>query len=106
MLHVHSSRHGQEINSSHSYSQFTAKIKNYKSFMMMRMMMLACRTNIILKDNLAMLNLVNNTEANTSCRIKEGNIIAGIFVSGYQGNDSENDFLLECLAQELPMKDD
>ena len=51
--------------------------------MMMRMMMLACRTNIILKDNLAMLNLVNNTEANTSCRIKEGNIIAGIFV--YQG---------------------
>jgi len=35
------------------------------------------------EDDDAMPNLVNNTEANMSCWIKEGNIIAGIFV--YQG---------------------
>jgi hypothetical protein len=67
---------------------------------------LACRTNIVFDDNLSMLNLTNNAQANLSRWINEGDIIAGIFVSGYQGNDSENDILLECLSQELLMEDE
>jgi len=51
--------------------------------MRIRMMMLACRTNIIFKDNSSMPNLAINAEVNLSRWIKEGDIIAGIFV--YKG---------------------
>ena len=62
---------------------------------------LACRTNIIFEDDyLSKINLVGNAQEILDRWIKEGETITGIFVSGYQNNDSETDILANCLGEE------
>jgi len=38
--------------------------------------------------------------------IKEGDTITGIFMSGYQNNNSEIDILANCLAEKASMEEE
>ena len=75
-------------------------------FIMNYVLPLACRANLMFDNYLSGLDLVGKTEANLDRWMKEGDIITGIFVSGYQSGDSENDVLAICLAVEPPIVDD
>ena len=69
---------------------------------------LACRTISIFEDDRLFfkLNLVENAQENLDRWIKEADTITGIFVSGYQNNDSEIDILANCLAEEASMEEE
>ena len=73
------------------------------NFIMNYVLPLACRTNIIFNDSLSTLNLVEKAQENLSRWMKEGDTISGIFVTGYQSNDSESDILLNCVTEEVLM---